>query len=126
MSEVANPLTGETTKEGVFAGGDAVTGASIAVEAIGAGRKAARSIHCYLSGETVSVPDTVITQKSTLPDVEALHSVNESDRVHMPELSVDDRRLSFKEVDLGLEEQMATDESARCLQCGLICYRKEG
>jgi len=124
--EVANPLTGETTKEGVFAGGDAVTGASIAVEAIGAGRKAARSIHCYLSGETVSVPDNVITQKSTLPDVEAIHSVNESDRVHMPELSVDDRRLSFKEVDLGLEEGMATDESARCLQCGLICYRKEG
>ena len=124
--EVANPLTAETTKEGVFAGGDAVTGASIAVEAIGAGRKAARSIHCYLSGEPVCVPDNVITQKSTLPDVEAIHSVNESDRVHMPELSIDDRRLSFKEVELGLEEHMAKDESARCLQCGLICYRKEG
>jgi len=124
--EVVNPLTGETTKQGVFAGGDAVTGASIAVEAIGAGRKAARSIHCYLSGEPVCVPDNVITQKSTLPDVEAIHSVNESDRVHMPELKVDDRRLSFKEVELGLEEHMATDESARCLQCGLICYRKEG
>jgi len=124
--DVANPLTAETTKEGVFAGGDAVTGASIAVEAIGAGRKAARSIHCYLSGEPVCVPDNVITKKSTLPDVEAIHSVNESDRVHMPELSVDDRRLSFKEVELGLEEPMAKDESARCLQCGLICYRKEG
>ena len=124
--DVANPLTAETTKEGVFAGGDAVTGASIAVEAIGAGRKAARSIHCYLSGEPVCVPDNVITKKSTLPDVEAIHSVNKSNRVHMPELSVDDRRLSFKEVDLGLEEHMAKDESARCLQCGLICYRKEG
>ena len=124
--EVANPLTAETTKEGVFAGGDAVTGASIAVEAIGAGRKAARSIHCYLSGEPVCVPDNVITKKSTLPDVEAIHSVNKSNRVHMPELSVDDRRLSFKEVELGIEEHMAKDESARCLQCGLICYRKEG
>ena len=124
--DVANPLTGETTKEGVFAGGDAVTGASIAVEAIGAGRRAARSIHCYLNGEPVSVPDTVITKKSTLPDVEELRAVNKSDRAHMPELSVDDRRLSFKEVELGLEEHMATDESARCLQCGLICYRKEG
>ena len=124
--EVANPLTGETTKEGVFAGGDAVTGASIAVEAIGAGRRAARSIHCYLSGETISVPETVITQKSTLPDVEEIHAVNESDRIHMPELSVDDRRLSFEEVELGLEEHMAKDESERCLQCGLICYRKEG
>jgi len=124
--EVTNPLTAETTKEGVFAGGDAVTGASIAVEAIGAGRRAARSIHLYLSGETVSVPETVITQKSQLPDVEELKSVKESDRVHMPELSVDDRSLSFKEVELGLEEQMAKDESERCLRCGLICYRKEG
>jgi formate dehydrogenase beta subunit len=124
--EVANPLTGETTKEGVFAGGDAVTGASIAVEAIGAGRRAARSIHCYLRGETSSVPETVITNKSRLPDVDKLHAVNESDRVHMPELKVDDRRLSFQEVELGLDEHMAKDESARCLQCGLICYRKEG
>jgi len=38
----------------------------------------------------------------------------------------DERRLSFKEVELGLDEQMAKDESERCLQCGLICYRKEG
>jgi len=52
--------------------------------------------------------------------------VNESDRVHMPELSVDDRRLSFKEVELGFDEHMAEGESERCLQCGLICYRKEG
>jgi NADPH-dependent glutamate synthase beta subunit-like oxidoreductase len=124
--EVTNPLTGETTKEGVFAGGDAVTGASIAVEAIGAGRRAARSIHCYLRGETSNVPETVITNKSRLPDVDKLHAVNESDRVHMPELKVDDRRLSFQEVELGLDEHMAKDESARCLQCGLICYRKEG
>jgi len=124
--EVTNPLTGETTKEGVFAGGDAVTGASIAVEAIGAGRKAARSIHLYLRGEEISVPEKVITKKSILPDVEKLVSVKESDRVHMPELSVDDRSLSFKEVELGLDEQMAKDESGRCLRCGLICYRKEG
>jgi len=123
--DVTNPLTGETTKEGVFAGGDAVTGASIAVEAIGAGRRAARSIHCYLNGQPMSVPDNVITQKSQVPDVEALHAVNESDRVHMPELSVDDRRLSFQEVELGLDEHMAAGESERCLRCGLICYRKE-
>ncbi len=47
--EVVNELSCETNIEGVFAGGDAVTGASIAVEAIGAGRRAARSIHCYLT-----------------------------------------------------------------------------
>jgi len=124
--EVVNDITGETNIEGVFAGGDAVTGASILVEAVGAGRRTARSIHLYLSGEDISLPEKVITKKSQLPDVEELKEVKESERIHMPELSVDDRRLSFKEVELGLDENMAKGESDRCLSCGLICYRKEG
>jgi len=124
--EVVDEATGETNIEGVFAGGDAATGASILVEAIGAGRRAARSIHQYLSGEKVSVPENAITRKSVLPDVEELKEVKESERVHMPELTVDERKLSFKEVDLGLDEKMTKGEAERCLRCGLICYRKEG
>jgi len=124
--EVVDEATGETNIEGVFAGGDAATGASIAVEAIGAGRRAARSIHLYLSGQEVKVPENAITRKSVLPDVEELKAVKASERVHMPELSVDDRTLSFKEVELGLDEKMACGEADRCLSCGLICYRREG
>jgi len=41
---------GRTTKPGVFAGGDIVTGAATVILAIGAGKKAARAIHDYLSG----------------------------------------------------------------------------
>lgn len=41
--------TGETTKEGVFAGGDAVTGAATVISAMGAGKIAARAIDRYLS-----------------------------------------------------------------------------
>ena len=124
--EVVDEATGQTNIEGVFAGGDAATGASILVEAIGAGRRAARSIHLYLSGEKVSVPENAITRKSVLPDVEEVKEVKESERVHMPELSVDERKLSFKEVDLGLDEKMTKGEAERCLKCGLVCYRKEG
>ncbi len=40
---------GKTTKDGVFAGGDAVTGAATVISAMGAGKTAARSIHEYLS-----------------------------------------------------------------------------
>ena len=40
---------GATTKEGVFAGGDAVTGAATVISAMGAGKVAAKSIHEYLS-----------------------------------------------------------------------------
>ncbi|SHF29502.1 glutamate synthase (NADPH/NADH) small chain [Desulfofundulus australicus DSM 11792] len=45
---VADPQTGATSKPGVFAGGDVVTGAATVILAMGAGRVAARSIHDYL------------------------------------------------------------------------------
>jgi glutamate synthase (NADPH/NADH) small chain len=44
-----NPETGETTKEFVFAGGDIVTGAATVIEAMGAGRIAAKGMHEKLS-----------------------------------------------------------------------------
>ncbi len=46
---VADPETGKTTKKGVWAGGDIVTGAATVILAMGAGRKAADSIHQYLT-----------------------------------------------------------------------------
>lgn len=42
---------GRTSRAGVFAGGDAVTGAATVILAMGAGRKAAKAIHEYLSSE---------------------------------------------------------------------------
>lgn len=45
---VADPKTGRTSKKGVFAGGDIVTGAATVILAMGAGRIAARSINDYL------------------------------------------------------------------------------
>ncbi|NVL92512.1 MAG: FAD-dependent oxidoreductase, partial [Desulfobacterales bacterium] len=122
--EVDNEATGETNLEGVFAGGDAVTGASIAVEAIGAGRRAARAIDLYLRGEEVSVPEETITKESALVDVDELAGVPQSERVAMPELEVEDRGLNFGEVELGLDDEAARNEAERCLRCGLICYRK--
>lgn len=46
---VADPETGKTTKDRVWAGGDIVTGAATVILAMGAGKKAARSIHEYLT-----------------------------------------------------------------------------
>ena len=48
---VADPGTGATSKPGVYAGGDVVTGAATVILAMGAGRTAAKSIHAYLSGK---------------------------------------------------------------------------
>jgi len=46
---VADEETGKTTRDKIWAGGDVVTGAATVILAMGAGRKAARSIHEYLS-----------------------------------------------------------------------------
>ena len=48
---VAEEETGKTSREGVYAGGDAVTGAATVILAMGAGKAGARGIHEYLSGQ---------------------------------------------------------------------------
>ena len=49
---VASDATGKTSKRGVFAGGDIVTGAATVILAAGAGRKAANAIHEYIEWTT--------------------------------------------------------------------------
>jgi glutamate synthase (NADPH/NADH) small chain len=46
---LADEETLRTTKQGVFAGGDIVSGAATVILAMGAGRKAAASMHQYLT-----------------------------------------------------------------------------
>jgi len=48
---IVEEATGATTKEGVYAGGDAVTGAATVISAMGAGKTAAKAIDEYLSGK---------------------------------------------------------------------------
>lgn len=50
---IAEEDTGATSKEGVYAGGDAVTGAATVILAMGAGKAAAQGIHEFLSGKEV-------------------------------------------------------------------------
>ncbi len=115
-----------TNIPGVFAAGDVVLGAATVVQAIGTGRRAARSIHLFLSGEEVTAPDNWVTDpkrqvrtRSEIPDAPPPEP-----RAAMPELPVAERRGNFKEVELGLAEEEARREARRCLQCGLICYRR--
>ena len=50
---VANNKTGQTSKKGVFAGGDIVSGGATVILAMGQGREAARAMNVYLNGEVV-------------------------------------------------------------------------
>jgi len=56
---VADEQTGRTTKEGVWAGGDIVTGAATVISAMGAGKRAAADMDRYLRGETAPVEEKV-------------------------------------------------------------------
>jgi glutamate synthase (NADPH/NADH) small chain len=56
---VADEQTGRTTKAGVWAGGDVVTGAATVISAMGAGKRAAADIDRYLRGETAPVEEKV-------------------------------------------------------------------
>jgi glutamate synthase (NADPH/NADH) small chain len=48
---IVDEETGATSKEGVYAGGDAVTGAATVILAMGAGKKAAKAIDKYINGK---------------------------------------------------------------------------
>jgi len=61
---VTDPETARTSKQGVFAGGDIVTGGATVILAMGAGRKAAKSIHEWLTTGVWEVPKPAETGKA--------------------------------------------------------------
>ena len=122
----ADPEILQSTIPYIFAAGDAYTGASTVVEAIGGGRRAARAIHQYLDGETPQpVPKSL--RKKHIPEslFESVDGVVASARTPMPEMPVDERIQCFDEADLVISEEDARYESNRCLSCCRICYDKD-
>ena len=116
----ADPLTLETSIEGVFAGGDTVSGPASVIEAVGAGKRAAESIERYLKGEELRCErfdDTL----SPLPEELLLETnrVEKKARCRTKELPTAQREGNFREVELGLTEEEAVAEAERCLNCAL-------
>ncbi|MCR4427080.1 MAG: NADH-quinone oxidoreductase subunit NuoF [Firmicutes bacterium] len=109
---VTDPETCETSIPGVFAGGDCVTGPWTVVGAIGAGRKAALSIDKYLGGSAWIDAEQEIDRHQVGELME-----EQCKRCLMPELPVSERTRNFREVEIGLTEDMAVSEAARCFQC---------
>jgi formate dehydrogenase (NADP+) beta subunit len=115
----------------IFTGGDMATGPALVVDAIGSGRRAARSIHNYLTceeedKEIIPVPNSLL--KKHIPEslFETVPGITtKKPRTEMPELPVSERITSMIEVDLTITEKDAKYESDRCLNCCRICYDKE-
>lgn len=106
--------TGMTSADGIFAGGDVVSGPATVVEAIGAGMKAAQGIDRYLGG-TGEIPSDVEDIIIPAP-AEDVDDIVETPRAKMPALTAD-KRCSFAEVELGFNRDEAVKEANRCLRC---------
>ena len=104
-----------TSRAGVFAGGDAVSGPASVIEAIAAGRKAAISIDEYLGG--IGMIDEVLLPQEEVVPLESLSLPGR--RALTRSLPINERLTGFEEVDLGLTEEVAIEQANRCLRCDL-------
>ncbi len=104
-----------THREGVWAGGDLVTGPATVIAAIAAGRKAAVSIDRHLGGSGIIDEKLTRVRRVLTPVVDHF---SDRGRASMPGLPRDQRTDRFEETELGLAAADAVEESGRCLQCG--------
>lgn len=118
----ANPRTLETSLPRVFAGGDAVLGADLAVRAIAAGRLAAASIGQLLDGKTVTgLREQINVVFEPIDDqelAEVFRDIERQPQIRTPELPPAERLDSFAEIDAGLSTETALEEARRCMSCG--------
>jgi NADH-quinone oxidoreductase subunit F len=115
----ANKLA--TNVPGVFAGGDFVSGPGMVIEAIAAGRRGAIAIDKYLQGDTSRVE--MYDLKPSMIEEEVSREEEESwepqFRPETPHLPLQERKGSFKEIELSFSEEKAKQEAKRCLRCDL-------
>ena len=108
----ANMMTG---RAGIFAGGDMVPSERTVTVAVGHGKKAARNIDAWLSGETYAP-----AEKHELAAFDKLNTWYYADapKTVRPVLEMARRTGTFDEVQQGLDETNALYEARRCLSCG--------
>jgi len=137
----ANHYTGRTKVDGVFAAGDAVTGAKSAIHAVAGGKRAALAIGAWLGGTDLEELEGKLAVYGGLPYLDQLGdapklgelgerlaerspvwlkmgiAAERAKRTAMPTQPAAKRTASFTEVEKGLGKKAAQAEAARCLQC---------
>jgi NADPH-dependent glutamate synthase beta subunit-like oxidoreductase len=111
-------------ESGLFAKGDTLSDFSGAIKAIGAGRRAAASIQLFIYEVPLEAPENSLKPDVIIQNVDHVEAVATRQRRIMP--LADSRDLAqLKELEKGFDTATAQEEAARCLNCGLICYRNE-
>ena len=111
-----NPATLQTSVAGVFAGGDVAFGPRNLIEAVANGKRAARSIHEFLSHESAPVQSRLDIEPIPTRLYRRIAGFEVLDREAPPALPVD-RRTGIAEVETGYDEGPARQQAARCLVC---------
>ncbi len=114
---VVDPVTLSTGREGVFAGGDVVTGPSLVIDAIAAGRRAAQSIDRYLGG--TGLYDRSQELAAVADSLDLGEILDKSTRVPQPLRPAAVRSQDWEVEELTLSEEAAVEEAMRCLRCDL-------
>ncbi len=116
-------LTGKGTNvegmDGVFAGGDCVSGPATVIRAIDAGKVAAANIDNYLGFNTDISADVEIP-------VPTYKFRGQTGRVNMVERPANERAGDLNLVEVGMSDEEAEQESSRCLRCdhyGKGCFK---
>jgi NADH-quinone oxidoreductase subunit F len=109
-----------TNIEGVFAGGDVVTGPNTVTEAIAHGKIAAQMIDKYIRGEKLERQYDVTRPAVHVEAIDLSEKEGQSlKKQEMSSTPVDQRIKDFNEVELGFTEAEAISEAKRCLRCDL-------
>lgn len=101
--------------DGVFAGGDCVTGPATVIQAIAAGKVAAANIDEYLGFHHL------ISTDIKLPDPK-LYSIPASGRINLTEREAGERKKDFDCTECGMSPEGVAKESSRCLRCDHFGY----
>lgn len=97
-------------KEGIFAGGDCVSGPATVIKAIAAGKAAAGNIDNYLGFHHAISVDVEIPQPK-------LNDKVPSGRIHLTEREACERKKDFEGIENNMSLEEAIQESSRCLRC---------
>ncbi len=107
-----------TSKEGVFAAGDAVNGTSSVIKAIASGRKAAIALDKYLEGSG-NIDENLAPLQELKKYIGSWEGFASLERCRDSYIPAEKRIKSFRSVVKDMDEKTAECEAKRCLQCEL-------
>jgi NADPH-dependent glutamate synthase beta subunit-like oxidoreductase len=110
-----DPKDLSTTKEGIFAAGDVAYGPKLIIDAVASGKKAALHIDEYIKGKRINISKK--GKFTEIPDHEMIRGYEKMKRAKVPTLSPYERKDNYNIIEIGFDENMAKEQSSRCLRC---------